>query len=316
MIKVQYIYILFGLLMAYVTFLSFRDRSNPKRWLTGAFWGLFALIYLLGDVIPPMYAGIMVILMSLIAGLGGVRAGKHQESSIEERESRLKRLGNKIFIPAISIPLVTVIFVLFIKDMKINGQVLLDEKNATLVSLGIACVIALILSVVMLKDKWTQPFKESRRLFDAISWAAVLPQMLATLGGLFAVAGVGGVIAKLLSSVIPVDNRFVVVLVYAVGMALFTMIMGNAFAAFPVLTAGIGLPLIVIKHGGDPAIMAAIGMFSGYCGTLLTPMAANFNIVPAALLDLQDQHAVIKAQAPTAILLLIVNVFLMYFLVF
>jgi len=40
------------------------------------------------------------------------------------------------------------------------------------------------------------------------------------------------------------------------------------------------LPLIVQQHGGDAAIMAGIGMLSGYCGTLLTPMAANFNIVP------------------------------------
>ncbi|WP_333595055.1 5-oxoproline transporter, DUF979 family subunit, partial [Anaerospora hongkongensis] len=54
----------------------------------------------------------------------------------------------------------------------------------------------------------------------------------------------------------------------------------------------------------------------GYCGTLMTPMAANFNIVPAALLDLPDKNGVIKAQIPTALLLLTVNVFLMYFLVF
>ena len=115
---------------------------------------------------------------------------------------------------------------------------------------------------------------------------------------------------------IPVDNRFLVVFAYTIGMALFTMIMGNAFAAFPVMTAGIGLPLIVNMHGGDPAVLAAIGMFSGYCGTLMTPMAANFNIVPAALLDLPDKNGVIKAQIPTALMLLTVNVFLMYFLVF
>ena len=42
--------------------------------------------------------------------------------------------------------------------------------------------------------------------------------------------------------------------------------------------------------------MAAIGMLSGFCGTLMTPMAANFNIVPAALLELADRNAVIKAQ--------------------
>jgi len=45
-------------------------------------------------------------------------------------------------------------------------------------------------------------------------------------------------------------------------------------------------------------------------------MAANFNIVPAALLELPDRNAVIKVQLPTAALMLMANTLLMYFLVF
>jgi uncharacterized membrane protein len=76
------------------------------------------------------------------------------------------------------------------------------------------------------------------------------------------------------------------------------------------------LPLIVHKFGGDVVVMASVGMLSGYCGTLVTPMAANFNIVPAALLELPDKNAVIKAQVPTALLLLVANVAIMYFFVY
>jgi uncharacterized membrane protein len=103
---------------------------------------------------------------------------------------------------------------------------------------------------------------------------------------------------------------------YCVGMALFTIVMGNAFAAFPVMTAAIGLPLIVYGFHGNAVIMGAIGMLAGYCGTLTTPMAANFNIVPAALLELPDRYGVIRVQIPTAIPLLIGNILLMYVLVF
>jgi uncharacterized membrane protein len=99
-------------------------------------------------------------------------------------------------------------------------------------------------------------------------------------------------------------------------MALFTMIMGNAFAAFPVMTAGIGLPLIMSRFGGDVTVMAAVGMLSGFCGTLMTPMAANYNVVPAALLELPDEYAVIKAQIPTALLLLVTNTAIMYAFVY
>jgi uncharacterized membrane protein len=54
-------------------------------------------------------------------------------------------------------------------------------------------------------------------------------------------------------------------------------------------------------------------MLAGFCGTLMTPMAANFNIVPAALLELKNQYGVIKAQVATALPLLAVNILIIYF---
>lgn len=156
--------------------------------------------------------------------------------------------------------------------------------------------------------------RESRRLTEALGWAVVLPQMLGMLGLVFSDAGVGKAVAHITTSYINMDYKFVAVMVYVFGMALFTIVMGNGFAAFPVMAGGVGVPVLVGVFGANPAVMASIGMFSGYCGTLMTPMAANFNIVPAALLELPDRNAVIKAQLPTALTLLVVNVFLLYFL--
>lgn len=315
-ISLEYIYYITGILLAIVAFLAIKDSSNPKRIMTAAFWGIYAFSFIFGQMIPPMYVGIIVIVMAVLAGFGGVGSGAHHEVTEEHRMARAKKLGSSLFIPALLIPVVTVIGTIGIKDMTIGGLTLLDKNNITLVSLGIACVVALLYAMSLTKEHGLQSVKESRRLIDAIGWAAVFPQMLATLGALFAIAGVGQAVANLVSAAIPIDSRFWVVFAYTVGMALFTMIMGNAFAAFPVITAGIGLPLVINMHGGNPAVMAAIGMFSGYCGTLMTPMAANYNIVPAALLDLPDKNGVIKAQIPTGLILLTVNVFLMYFLIY
>ncbi|CAG5953958.1 permease [Streptococcus pneumoniae] len=60
----------------------------------------------------------------------------------------------------------------------------------------------------------------------------------------------------------------------------------------------------------------ALAMTAGYCGTLLTPMAANFNALPAALMDMKDQNGVIKAQAGVALVMIVIHIFLMYFLAF
>ena len=254
--------------------------------------------------------------MVLVASIGKLGKGVGERATPVQREASAARWGNWLFIPALTIPAVTLLGTFVLKGAQLRGVPLVDQKQITSISLGLATVVALAVGMIMLRPPALAPLHEARRLWDSVGWAAVLPQMLAALGALFAVAGVGKVVAGLAEQWIPLGSPFVAVVTYTVGMALFTMIMGNAFAAFPVMTAGIGLPLIVARFGGDVTIMAAVGMLSGFCGTLMTPMAANYNIVPAALLELPDEYAVIKAQIPTALILLTVNTLIMYVFVY
>jgi len=313
-ISIQYLYWLAGVILAITTVMTLLDKSNPKRWSTGLFWGLFSIAFLVGEQLPPALVGVGVLVMAAIAGLGGVGLGKHTDLPDKARRASAGRLGNKLFIPALAIPLVTVIGAVFLKNIKFGDVALLDPANSTFVSLGIGCLIALALACWLTRDTPVQAMRESRRLTEALGWALVLPQMLAMLGLLFNDAGVGKAVAHLATAYINLDFRLVAVMVYVLGMALFTIIMGNGFAAFPVMTGGIGVPVLVGMYSANPAVMAAIGMFSGYCGTLMTPMAANYNIVPAALLELPDKYAVIKAQIPTALAMLVVNIVLLYVL--
>jgi uncharacterized membrane protein len=315
-ITLEHIYWLAGLMFAGVAIVNWRDRSNRRRFNNTSFWGVYAITFLAGSYLSDLTNGFLLIVMVLVASIRGLGQGAGESATREEREASARRWGNKLFVPALAIPLVTVLGTVFLKRLTINGTALVDIKQVTVISLAIATIVALAIGMIMLKAPLLTPITEARRLLDAVGWAAVLPQMLAALGALFAIAGVGNVVSGLAQRWIPLENPFVVVATYAVGMAVFTMIMGNAFAAFPVMTAGLGLPLIVQKFGGDPAIMAAIGMLSGFCGTLMTPMAANFNIVPTALLELPDENAVIKVQIPTALMLLAANILLMNFLVF
>jgi uncharacterized membrane protein len=257
-----------------------------------------------------------MIAMALIAGLNGVGHGRHKALPEQERRASAARLGHKLFIPALVIPLVTIIGSTLLKDARLGDQFVLDPKNLTLVSLGCGAVLALAAACALTRASPVQGVREFRRLLDAIGWALVLPHLLAVLGLLFIDAGVGKAVAHITASYINMDSRFVAASVYCIAMALFTVVMGNGFAAFPVVVGGVGIPVLVGVYHANPALMAAIGMFSAYCGTLMTPMAANFNIVPAALLELPDRNAVIKAQVPTAVPLLVANIFLLYFLMY
>jgi len=314
-IPIQYLYYLVGIVLAITAVMTLRDASNPRRYSAGLFWALYAIVFLVGDLLPAVWVGAIAVLMAVIAGFGGVLGGRHQPRTDAQYLESARRLGNKLFVPALAIPLITMLGTLSAKYLVFGGTPLLDPKNTTLVSLGVGCVIALGLACRMTRETPMQGLRESHRLTDALGWALVLPQMLGMLGLVFSDAGVGKAVAHVTTTYINMDVRFVAVAVYVVGMALFTVIMGNGFAAFPVMTGGVGVPVLVGVYHGDPAVMAAVGMLSGYCGTLLTPMAANFNLVPAALLEI-DKNAVIRAQVPTALVLLTCNVFLLNFLMF
>ena len=316
MIGIEHVYVLAGLVFGAAAILSARDRANAKRWGNAAFWGLVAASFLVGGRIGGFANGLIVLALALIAGLGGLGQGRPVTTSPEERQASALRLGDRLFLPALIVPLVSVLGSLGLKSLTIGGHPLVEPKDATLVSLAIGAVAAVAVAVPMLKAPLLAPLQEGRKLMDTVGWAALLPQTLAALGAVFAAAGVGQVVGGLIGQAVPLTSPLAAVCAYTLGMAGFTIVMGNAFAAFPVMTAAIGLPLIVRRFGGDPAVMGAIGMLSGFCGTLVTPMAANFNLVPAALLELPDRWAVIRAQAPSALILLIVNTALMYFLAF
>jgi uncharacterized membrane protein len=316
MITLEFVYILMGLMMACIAIVNVRDASNAKRYNNAAFWGLYALTFLAGSHLPDLINGCIVIAMVGVMAIGKLGGAPREHTTPAERAQSAARWGNRLFIPALTIPAVTLLGNFWFKRATIGGAPLVDPKQVTLVSLGLATLVALIVGLIMLRPPISAPIVEARRLMDAVSWAAVLPQTLAALGAMFALAGVGPIIAGILQRWIPLDTPLAVVATYTVGMALFTAIMGNAFAAFPVMTAAIGLPLIVQRFNGSVVVMAAVGMLAGFCGTLTTPMAANFNIVPAALLELPDKNAVVKVQLPTALLLLAANTAIMYLFVF
>ncbi len=316
MIGLPLLYVLAGALFGAVAVRSAFDRTNRKRLGNAAFWGLMALSLLAGDAIGDFGNGLIVLGLAGLAGFGLVGRGAPVTTSEPEREVLSLRLGNRLFLPALIIPVTAMLGTLAWNYTPLGEAGWIEPKRETYVFLALGVVLALGAIFVWLRPPLLAPVEEGRRLLDAIGWAAVLPQMLAALGAVFAAAGVGDIVGSMARAAIPEGSVFLTVVVFALGMALFTMVMGNAFAAFPVMAAAIGVPLLIEDYGGDAAVIGAVGMLAGFCGTLLTPMAANFNLVPAALLELKDQYGVIRAQAPTALLLLGANIAILWLAAF
>ena len=312
MITLGFVYVLSGLAFALFALLGLLDATNPKRFGNAAFWGLLAVSMLAGDRLGDFGNGLLILALVAIAGAGQIGKAPGGDIPAEEQADSAARHGNFLLLVALIIPAVALAGTFLFKW--VPG--IADPKQATLISLALGVLIALAVGMARLRPPLLLPAQQGRRLLDSVGWAAVLPQMLASLGAVFALAGVGEVVGGLIGGAIPEGSLFGAVLAFGLGMALFTIVMGNAFAAFPVMIAAIGMPLLIQQYGGNPAVVAAIGMLAGFCGTLMTPMAANFNLVPAALLELKSPYGVIRAQIGTAIPLLAVNIVFIWLFAF
>ncbi|HVQ07978.1 MAG TPA: DUF979 domain-containing protein [Allosphingosinicella sp.] len=316
MITLQHLYDLGGAMFVGFALLSLFDRANKKRLGNFLFYALLATSFLAGHLLGDRNNGLLALAIAGVAGFGLLGRGDPPTTSTVEREAFAGVFGNKLFLPALVIPATVFVGTLAYKFTPLGQAGLFEAAWVTPILLGLGAVLALLVIIIWRRPPVLAPLNEGRRLMDAIGWAVVLPQMLAALGAVFLLAGVGNILGGIFGQIIPDGSLFIAVVVYAVGMAAFTMITGNAFAAFPVMVAAIGVPVLINSYHGNPAVIGAIGMLAGFCGTLMTPMAANFNIVPVRLLELRDQNAVIKAQIGTALPLLLANVLLIYFLAF
>lgn len=298
----EVVYTIIGLQFLHTAYRSFIDATNPARLGTGLFWALIGISFIGGSFLPKKIIGLFVLILAALALFKQVKIGKLPTLKEEVAEERSQKIGSIIFLPVVVMALLALaiprIFPLF-----------------TPVALPVAALIATIVVLLITRQKPQALLEENNRMIQQVSTTGILPQLLGAVGAIFTVAGVGDIISGMIGSVVPEESRFFGVVAYVLGMVVFTMIMGNAFAAFTVITAGVGVPF-VFALGADPIMAGALAMTAGYCGTLLTPMAANFNAQPAVLMDMKNPNGVIKAQAPVALVMIVIHIALMYFLAF
>lgn len=295
-------YVIIGMQFLHTAFKAFNDQTNPARFGTGTFWGLIGITFIGGSILPNKVIGAIVIILALLTLFKQVKIGQFPPLDEVVAEKRSQKIGNAIFLPVILMAVLALVI----------AQLMPDFSR---VAIAIATIIATVVVLFITRQKPSSLLNENNRMIQQVSTSGILPQLLGALGAIFTAAGVGDVIAGMIGGVVPDQSRFFGIIAYVLGMVLFTMIMGNAFAAFTVITAGIGVPF-VFELGANPIMAGALAMTAGYCGTLLTPMAANFNALPAALMDMKNPNGVIKAQAPVALVMIVVHILLMYFLAF
>lgn len=296
----EIIYIVSGFMVIYTGVKNLRDKENPNPIGTCVFWCSLGVVLAFGRWLPSLVNGVLVLVMCIPAILHKVKKGKSSAPTQAETKEAFSKIGMKIFVPSLMIG-VTAIICALVKFLHLSA------------TSGIGIGVLLSAVTLMAFSKKNTPkvlLNDSERLLSTVGPLSMLPQLLACLGQIFTTVGVGDVVAKLVEGIIPAGNVNVGIIVYALGMMLFTMVMGNAFAAITVMTVGIGYPFVLV-YEANPVVIGMMALTCGYCGTLLTPMAANFNIVPVALLDMKDRWGVIKNQVVISLIMIVFQICLM-----
>ena len=294
-VMLDVVWIIVGLIAFYAGIKNLLDKENPSRIGTAIFWCSFGVVIALGSWMPPKVSGALVIVMCMPAIFKKVKVGRVNAPTKEYTKAQYSKIGMKIFVPALTVAVMSLFFALF-------------SNVSSMVGITIGVAISMVLLMVYSRDNKPKVFlDDSERFLSLMGPLCMLPQLLGCLGGVFTAAGVGDVVAGLVGNVVPEGNVNLGIVVYAIGMMLFTMIMGNAYAAITVMTVGIGGPF-VLAYGANPVVIGMLALTCGFCGTLCTPMAANFNIVPVAILDMKDRWGVIKNQVLVAIIMITIQI--------
>src|SRR5690554_558098 len=260
-------YVLIGFILLASAINGYKGVEDNRKYGVFAFWSILAVLFAAGPYIPNTINGILVVVMGVLSAMKLVNLGDIKQVSDTFRMDASNKLGNLIFIPSLIIAIGAFLFASILP--RIAGDAL-SASDLGYIAIGISAALGLVTLLFITKSPTQYVIEDGSRLVRTMGSFLILPQLLGALGAIFTAAGLGDVVAYIVGSMIPEGSIFLGVVAYVVGMALFTMIMGNAFAAFTVITVGVGIPF-VISQGADPVIASALAMTAGFCGTLMTP---------------------------------------------
>ncbi len=150
MISLDLLYYIVGILFLVFGILSFSNQAKDikSRISGGVFWISYSFTFLLPGVLPHFVMGCIVILLALIAGFNLLKPAKIEVSK-EEKEYEIKHANiykNKLFIPALMVPLITLIGTFLFPHLSF-----FENKNVTLMALIIGIIISSVVACFMFK---------------------------------------------------------------------------------------------------------------------------------------------------------------------
>ena len=111
----EVMYCLIGLISIYVAFKNLKDKENKNSVGSFVFWFDLGVMFVLGKWLPALADGILLIILVLPPILKKVSPGNEPEPTLDEMEQNNKKIGAKVFVPAVCIGLFALLAAFFTK---------------------------------------------------------------------------------------------------------------------------------------------------------------------------------------------------------
>ena len=155
MLKIEYVYWLIGAILLAAGLFEVAER----RYSHAAFWTILAACFLGGDAVlaadkagsalPVQLVGVAVIVLAGIAGSGRLTRKPSDDGDIARRRTSAERLRNRLFVPALAIPGITLALIVAMPYLKLGDTSLLDSRQSALVALSVLFYSNNVVSVMM-----------------------------------------------------------------------------------------------------------------------------------------------------------------------
>ena len=160
------VYIIIGLITIYAGVKNLLDKENPARYGTFVFWTSFGIVCALGHWLPTKVSGTLVIIMIIPAIFKRVKVGKQTIPTKEYSRKQYEKIGMKIFLPALTMGVMSLAFALL-------------TKISALVGVAVGVIISIILLMAYSRDNRPSTFlKDSERFLSMMGPLCMLPQLL------------------------------------------------------------------------------------------------------------------------------------------
>ena len=90
---------------------------------TSLFWGILGVIFILGEVIPPVISGALIVVIGALAAFNQINIGTLKDLDTTFASLKSKEIGIKIFIPSLIIALVALVLFQESKTQGLSGTI-------------------------------------------------------------------------------------------------------------------------------------------------------------------------------------------------